>query len=188
MSIRSKKRESDTPEGAFGLIRRHLATSIVAVFEGYELDVTEGATDAPASDASREDVVVAIIGFASEHMRGSLVMTARASSIERWRGPFGEISETADLRDILGELANMVLGRLKGKLLREGLPILMSTPTTARGAAVMLAPSGGPQEQLSFAGDRWNLSARVDAVFDIEFGLKEEPTVIAAEAGDVMLF
>lgn len=186
MSSRANKRISNTPEGAFGLIRRNLATSIVAVFADYQVAATSSGVEEPPSGT--EDIVVAIIGFAGEHMRGSLVLTARASSVESWRGPFGNIGAPADERDILGELANMVLGRLKGKLLAEGLPILMSTPTTARGPAVMLARSGRPEEQLAFAGDGWSISARIDAAFDAAFGLQEEPTAIAAEAGDVMLF
>ena len=121
-------------------------------------------------------------------MRGSLVITARASSVGAWRVPFGNVDKSADVRDILGELTNMVLGRLKGKLLAEGLPILMSTPTTARGPAVMLARPGGPEEQLVFAGEGWSISARVDAAFDHDFGLQEAPAAVAAEAGDVMLF
>jgi CheY-specific phosphatase CheX len=184
-SSRASKRISSTPEGAFGLIRRNLTTAIVAVFGDYQLDATPSVVD---ESSSSEDIVVAIIGFAGEHMRGSLVLTARASSVERWRGPFGNIGATADERDMLGELANLVLGRLKGKLLAEGLPILMSTPTTARGPAVMLARSGRPEEQLAFAGDGWSISARVDAAFDDAFGLQEEPIAVAAQAGDVMLF
>jgi CheY-specific phosphatase CheX len=186
MSSRANKRISSTPEGAFGLIRRHLATSIVAVFGDYQVEAAPSVFEEPSSNA--EDMVVAIIGFAGEHMRGSLVLTARASGVQSWRGPFGNIDKSADERDILGELANMVLGRLKGKLLAEGLPILMSTPTTARGPAVMLARSGRPEEQLAFAGDGWSISARIDAAFDDAFGLQEEPTAVAAQAGDVMLF
>jgi CheY-specific phosphatase CheX len=185
-SSRSKKRTSSTPEGAFGLIRRHLTTAVIAVFGDYEIDAQS--CEIHESSSSNEDIVMAIIGFAGEHMRGSLVITAKASSVEAWRGPFGNIEASADVRDILGELTNMVLGRLKGKLLAEGLPILMSTPTTARGPAVMLARSGRPEEQLTFAGEGWSISARVDAAFDEAFGLQEEPTAIAAEAGDVMLF
>ena len=186
MRTRSSKRVSSTPEGAFNLIRRNLATAVVAVFADYAVAATPCASEQPPS--TREDLVVAIIGFAGEHMRGSLVITARASSVDSWRGPFGNIDATIDVRDILGELANMVLGRVKGRLLKEGLPILMSTPTTARGPAVMLARSGGPEEQLGFAGDGWSVSARLDAAFDDAFGLQEAPTAVAAEAGDVMLF
>jgi CheY-specific phosphatase CheX len=186
MSSRTNKRISSTPEGAFGLIRRHLAASIIAVLGDYQIEATPRLEEEPSSGT--EDIVVAIIGFAGEHMRGSLVVTARASSVECWRGPFGIIGQSADERDMLGELANMVLGRLKGKLLVEGLPILMSTPTTARGPAVMLARSGRPEEQLVFAGEGWSISARVDAAFDDAFGLQEETTAVAAQAGDVMLF
>ena len=186
MSSRFTKRISSTPEGAFGLIRRHLSTAIIAVFADY--DVTAAPRNSRDVSGSTEDDVVAIIGFAGEHMRGSLVLTARASSVESWRAPFGNVDKSVDVRDMLGELTNMVLGRLKGKLLAEGLPILMSTPTTARGPTVMLARSGGPEEQLAFAGEGWSISARVDAAFDDDFGLQEEPATVAAEAGDVMLF
>jgi len=186
MSTQSTKRESGTPEGAFGLIRRHLNTAIVDVFGHYQVVAKAQRTDGPSS--GNEEVVVAIIGFAGDRMRGSLVLTAAVRSIDRWRMPFGGVDATTDARDILGEVANMVLGRLKGKLLAEGLPILMSTPTTARGAGVALARTGGPEEQLAFGGDDWRLCARIDAAFDHGFGLQEEPTVVAAEAGDVMLF
>lgn len=178
------KRESNTPEGAFGLIHRRLATSIVDVLRGYGVRADPVPKDgAPNSGV----VVVAVIGFAGEHMRGSLVLRASLESVDAWRGPF-DAEKGTDVCDMLGELANMVLGRLKGKLLGEGLPILMSTPTTARGPAVILAPAGGPEEQLAFAGEGWRLSVRVDAAFDEAFGLEESPSAVAAEAGDIMLF
>jgi len=162
-----------------------LTTSIVDVFRDYKVTAKAEKGDASSVD---EDVVVAVIGFAGDHLRGSLVLTAGVGSIEQWKQPFGAVDENTDACDMLGELANMVLGRLKGKLLGEGLPILMSTPTSARGPSVVLMRTDRPEQQLEFNGEGWRLSARVDAAFDDGFGLQEEPTVVAAAAGDVLLF
>lgn len=187
MSQSNGKRESSTPAGAFELIRRKLETSIVEVFRDYRVGASPVPKDGKDGMNGKDVIVVAVIGFAGEEMRGSLVLRASLASVDAWRKPF-DVDHETDACDMLGELANMFLGRLKGKLLAEGLPILMSTPTTARGPAVILAPAGGPEDQLAFAGEDWRLSVRVDAAFDASFGLEDAPTAVAAEAGDVMLF
>jgi chemotaxis protein CheX len=186
MISKSTKRVSGTPEGAFGLIHRHLSAAIIEVFRDYQVEACRGKHGSSAPTTG--NVVVTVIGFAGDKMRGSLVLKASVASVDCWRAPLGAVDSTTDTRDILGELANMVLGRLKGKLLPEGLLILMSTPTTACGHEVLLARAVGPEERLVFCGDGWLLSARVDAEFDDDFGLQEAPAAVAAQAGDIMIF
>jgi hypothetical protein len=83
----------------------------------------------------------------------------------------------------------MLLGRLKAKLLPEGLPILLSTPTTAIGLNLGLAASGAASKWFAFRGGRWKAAVRMHATFDEDFRLRQDtPEETPADAGDMMLF
>lgn len=182
--VSREMRESGTPEGAFALLRRRLSSAILDVYRDYGLR----AEPVPAEAIDPDEVAVfAVIGFVGNKMCGSLVLRASPRSVDAWRAAFG-VAGPVDACDILGELANMVLGRMKGRLSADGLPILMSTPTTARGAQMTLAATVGPEHELTFAGDEWSVVVRANAFFDPDFGLDEPSGSAEAEPGDVLLF
>lgn len=177
-------RESGTPDGAFALIRRRLSSSIVEVYSDYGI---RGELVTPEAADVDEIAVVAVIGFVGNKMCGSLVLRASVASIDAWRAAFGVTPPTEGC-DILGEIANLVLGRMKGKLFADGLPIRMSTPTTACGARMLLAAPVGSEHELAVAGDDWRVTVRANAFFEADFGLDEPTGGVAAEPGEVMLF
>jgi CheY-specific phosphatase CheX len=174
---------------AFDTVIRHVSECTIEMFDSYALAVTPQSEERTSQFDLNEQSVVASIGYAGEKVRGALVLIASRSAIESWLVALGEPSAGADVCDTLGEFSNMLLGRLKGRLLAEGLPILLSTPTTAAGSGLRLARSAGSSALLSFAGPGWTLEVRIGATFEDGFAFTAPNNGEAvAEAGDMMLF
>jgi CheY-specific phosphatase CheX len=80
------------------------------------------------------DVIVGAIGFGGADMRGEIALSATVATWQslapRTMGidPQGEDM----LCDMVGELANMLAGRLRNAFLRRGVEILVATPNTKR--------------------------------------------------------
>ncbi len=177
-------RPSQTPESAATLLERHLAAVTIELFETYGLLVEVGDERQAARD---NETVTAIIGFTSDRMCGSLLLSADVTTVERWRRSIGGEGATPDVCDVLGELANMLLGRVKLRLLRDGLPIAIATPATLRGRSLVVR-AAKDASSLLFDGDDWQLSTTLYARFDRDFGFKQRSTEAPAEAGDLLLF
>jgi CheY-specific phosphatase CheX len=175
-------------DNAFGLMEDSLVKSTVELFGGYNLAVEPRPSAGEIADAEGK-FVVSVIGFAGDGLRGALVLVATPSTVMEWLRAIDGGEASGDLCDTIGEFSNMLLGRLKGKLLREGLPILLSTPTTAIGLNLGLAASGATSKWFEFASADWRAAVRLHATFDENFSLRgaiseEQP----AEAGDMMMF
>ncbi len=173
---------------AFSMMEEHLVTSTSELFDAYGLhvDLRVNGEQVPAEGGR---FVVSVIGFAGEGMRGALVLVAAPSAVMAWLQAVDGGGTSEDLCDTIGEFSNMLLGRLKAKLLPEGLPILLSTPTTAIGLNLGLAASGATSKWLGFGGDSWKAGVRLHATFDEGFRLRQDKTEeTPAEAGDMMLF
>lgn len=166
------------------VIQKDVECAALELFESYSLSGSRAPTRLP-SDGS--DAVVAVIGFAAPQARGALVLGASVSSASRWLTAIAGSDVEASASDVLGEIANMLLGRLKSKLSDKGLLILMSTPTAAQGAAVEIAPNE-TSSWLAFSGDGWDLAVRVDAEFDEGFCWQETHSTPPAAPGDLMIF
>ena len=114
-------------------------------------------------------------------------MTATEVATRCWLDAMGAVE--GDLGDTVGEFCNMLLGRLKGRLLGEGLPILLATPTTALGSGLRLSLPPSQSASLVFEGPGWRLSARLDATFDPGFALQDtRDQDRPAQAGESILF
>jgi CheY-specific phosphatase CheX len=173
----------------FGAVVNHLAESTVEMFDSYGIPVVPADRGRTTQLGADEPTVVASIGYAGDKVRGALVLVASAVAIESWLSAMGEQSRGADLCDTLGEFSNMLLGRLKGHLLADGLPILMSTPTTALGHALHLAYPAGLHERLNFDGPNWVLEVLIATTFEDGFVRKTpEQGQAVAEAGEMLLF
>jgi CheY-specific phosphatase CheX len=172
---------------AFAMMEDNLVKSTVELFGGYGLDVEPRPSSGEIADAEGK-FVVSVIGFAGDGMRGALVLVATPATVTEWLRAIGE-GAAGDLCDTIGEFSNMLLGRLKAKLLREGLPILLSTPTTAIGLNLGLAASGATSKWFEFAAADWRAAVRLHATFDEHFALRGEvSSAQPAEAGDMMMF
>jgi CheY-specific phosphatase CheX len=174
---------------AFATMERHVAQVAVELFAGYGIAVHHSGSGAEAGAAPLEASVAAIIGYAGDKVRGALILVASRRAIESWRLALDLPDTDGDACDTLGEFSNMLLGRLKGRLLPEGFPILLSTPTTAFGSGFTLARPAGPSQWLTFDGPGWRLDVRINATFDAGFALQvREDRGAAADAGDMVLF
>jgi CheY-specific phosphatase CheX len=174
---------------AFATMERQLTEAAVDLFASYGMVVRRLPTTAEGAPMPTDESVMAVIGYAGEKVRGALVLTTRRPAIETWLAALGEADENADVCDALGEFSNMLLGRLKGRLLPEGFPILLSTPTTASGGGLRLSNPVRPSAWLAFEGPNWRLDVRLDATFEEGFVLQpSDGRQAAADAGDMLLF
>jgi CheY-specific phosphatase CheX len=181
--------ENPIASQAFATMERHVGEVAVELFKAYGIAVRHSGSSTEAGAASLEASVAAIIGFAGEKVRGALILVASRRAIDSWLVALDGPDASGDACDTLGEFSNMLLGRLKGRLLPEGFPILLSTPTTAFGSGFTLATPAGPSRWLAFEGPGWRLDVRMNATFDDGFELQaREDRGTAAEAGDMVLF
>jgi CheY-specific phosphatase CheX len=141
-----------------------------------------------ASARSTETAVVAIIGYVGTGVRGALILIALQSTVATWVARMG--SEGADTADALGEFSNMLLGRLKARLLPEGMTIQLATPTIATGNGIRLSVPPSRSASLTFEESAGTLRLRLDANFDLDFALAETSNGDAppAKAGETILF
>ena len=173
---------SAVTNAVFASMCDHLEASAIALFRDHGFAVTPSLSDGASPGAQKS--VAAVIGYASAQMRGALVIVAPEHAVEAWRGE----SASADACDVIGEYSNMLLGRLKAQLLREGLTLMLSTPTAARGTAFVVAPGEGSSSWLALDGGGWRAKVRIDAVFDKDFALATACEEAPAEAGDLLFF
>jgi CheY-specific phosphatase CheX len=173
---------------AFKSMCDHLVGAAVDLFQSYGLRLVPVTRETPFGSETTGRVVVGVIGYVGHHVRGALVLLTTRSAIERWHTAIGGL-EKNDVCDTLGEFANMLLGYLKGRLLKEGFPILLSTPTTASAGELHMPPATSPSASVSLEGDGWRLDVRLDATFEEGFALKNAAErTTAAAAGDAVFF
>jgi CheY-specific phosphatase CheX len=171
-------------------VREYLAEVTVELFEGYGMALEYRGADVTSTTVDRLRVA-ATIGFVGDKVRGALVMLTTLEAVCYWREKIsGEKSGIEAVSDTIGEFANMLLGRLKYRLLLRGVVVLLATPTTAIGSNLTLpAPAVGASQWLQFDGEAGPLVARVDASFDADFYFGvETPNAPPACAGDMLIF
>jgi len=172
------------PDEVFQVISAQLEEATVELFAAYEFVVRAGGTQPVQPDDARSGA--AIIGFVGEKLRGALILCASNSAIAHRMPAIG--AAPGEESDTLGEFSNMLLGRLKGRLLSEGLVILVLTPTTTSGASLQLSAPTAQSTTEVFEAEGWTVTTRLDASFDPGFELNPACTADAAAAGDAMLF
>jgi hypothetical protein len=97
----------------------------MALFLAY--DVSLEPTDIEAWRTNPELTLVSVIGFAGRGVSGSLVLGATQEPIERSK------PSRASARDWIAELANQLLGRIKNKVLRQGIEFYAMPPAVVSG-------------------------------------------------------
>ncbi|MEO8878692.1 MAG: chemotaxis protein CheX [Polyangiaceae bacterium] len=179
------RRPTSTRPESTTAIQKDLELSAIELFQAYGLQGTRASSAMLPADGS--ETVVAVIGFAAQHARGALVLSATVSSASHWLKAIAGPEVTASACDVIGEIANMLLGRLKSKLAEKGLNVLMSTPTAGQGAVAEIAPNG-TSSWMAFQGEGWGLAVRVDVEFDESFRWQETLATSPAAPGDLMIF
>jgi CheY-specific phosphatase CheX len=178
---------NETTAETLGLMERHLVAATTALFDAYGIALTRSTHKGSDAQSAMEASVAATIGYTGDKVRGALVMLSSADAIRQWQLAIGGLDASVDLCDTLCEFSNMLLGRLKGHLLTEGMPILMSTPNATFGRGLSLGSWEGASARLAFDGPAWSLQVRLDAAFEQGFArttVGEAP----ATAGDLILF
>ncbi|HMJ15093.1 MAG TPA: chemotaxis protein CheX [Polyangiaceae bacterium] len=92
------------------------------------------------SDLDTPIEYAAIIGFASDEVRGMLGLGMYPSTLERLASKHA--GSAASLEDWLGECVNQLLGRLKNKLLSYDVVITLALPTVLRGVHLRFLATG----------------------------------------------
>jgi CheY-specific phosphatase CheX len=93
-------------------------------------------------------------------------------------------------RDLLGEFSNMLLGRVKNRLLPHGVAVVVSTPRTLLDRDVVeqvSAPEGEASVCLHFTAECGRLAVRLDLSPEPGFAWTEVELEVPAE-GEVLFF
>jgi CheY-specific phosphatase CheX len=148
------------------------------LFEAYDLR-------AASSSAPRESLdikVAAIIGFAGEKLRGSVMLAMSDRALQHTKQTPGESVE-----DWVGELTNQLAGRLKNRLLAYGLDVAIATPLVIRGSRISPCVEGetGP---LTWAFDKGDAYAWIDCDFKQGVEFVETGAAEVVSEGEALLF
>jgi CheY-specific phosphatase CheX len=170
---------------AFATMANHLVGAVHELFDAYGSAVVLSPS-VETSTAGEQDAM-AVIGYAGKGLRGALILLATEATVCAWMTAAG--LPDGDVADTLGEFSNMLLGRLKARILREGISIIATTPTSMTGAGLRLSDPSGRCAWSAFDGPGWHLNVRLDAEFELGF----EPDLCRrvshpAQAGDFLEF
>jgi chemotaxis protein CheX len=159
-------------------LRQILATKAHELFADY--GVSCETLDAPV-DSGRE--LCGILGFTSDHVCGSVVLSATADAISS-SNPIGD----GATRGWVSELTNQLVGRFKNALLRCGVELVMSIPV------VLTATQLTPMPQAALAPTRLAVGS---GFLTLWLEVEVDPDLVLAEAsadlaiaseGDTLLF
>jgi CheY-specific phosphatase CheX len=172
-------------------IQEYLVMGSLDLFESHGLPVRH-AIGAPAVDI-RGPSVMAVIGYAATTVRGAVLLLTSRAVVAALQPPElrDEPPTEALLRDVLGEFCNMLIGRMKSRLISRGIAPLLSTPTTIFGDDLKLpVPTSGVSAWQRFSSAAGDIYVRLDATFEVDFALKtEEPNAPKPPTeGDTVLF
>jgi CheY-specific phosphatase CheX len=175
----------------FAEIQEYLVKGSLDLFEGHGLPV-EHAIGATAVNIGGPSVM-AVIGYAALTVRGSLLLLTSRSVVAALQPAElrTEPPTEALLRDVLGEFCNMLIGRMKIRLVSRGIAPLLSTPTTIFGDDLKLPiPTSGMSAWQRFSSRAGDIHVRLDATFEVNFALFAEDASAAPlpVEGDTVLF
>jgi CheY-specific phosphatase CheX len=174
----------------FAEIEAYVVTSVGDLFDAYGMSVKHASGGVAELTGPS---VMAVIGYASDKVRGALLLLTSPAVVTALRPPeMVALAVTPEdvLRDVLGEFANMLLGRVKNQLIRRALSPFLSTPTTVFGTDLKLpAPTSGISVWHTFSTPSDAIFVRFDATFEPEFVLEpvREATGMLAE-GEMVMF
>ncbi len=129
-------------------------------------------------DEARPDPgLIAVIGFSGDTMRGALGVTAPSRAIAALHPLAGARAlAEEDLEDWLAELANQLLGRIKGGLLAHGVTLWTAAPVLLRGISLRIeSRSFEGLRAYSFVGAAGRLVVWIDFKFPADLTLEPLP-------------
>lgn len=166
-------------------VMRELLTSCA-----FELFADYGVVLEPATAPASPSEMVAVIGFTSDEMRGTLAISARVDFFARTNVISSDPNEE-QIRDWAGELGNQLMGRIKNRLLAYNLVLAMGTPMVIIGMSMDLGPRRtGIVNRLAWSSTQGEVQAWLEASH--EAGLWLERSADADDAiqaeGDLLFF
>ncbi|MGE0174538.1 MAG: chemotaxis protein CheX [Oligoflexales bacterium] len=129
------------------------------------------------------------IGFTGDKMKGSLTIMCDKHFLETtYPALDGQKANDAELKDWLGEMANLLLGRTKNILLDYGINLSLGTPTIITGKSIEV-DAGAAKNYFNFTIDKKPIA--LFAHFKIDEGLNFEKKADnggGIKEGDAVLF
>jgi hypothetical protein len=157
---------------SFAEVQQYLVDGATRLFEGYGVPATYVVGDDVASVPGA--AVMAVVGYASPTVRGAVLLLAPRALVETLvpQELRNRTSAEEALRDVLGEFANMLAGRVKNQLVAHGVAPMLVPPTAVFGDELELpAPVSGLSAWHRFVTRHGDLFIRFDASFDAGFSL-----------------
>lgn len=150
--------------------------SCVELMQAYGVPLT------PSSGWGDTDEVLlsGVMGFVGDSVRGTCLLAAPEGAV-RAAAP-----QDAAVRDWVGELANQLVGRLKGKLMARGATIAVSTPVVLRGVKLSPLPRTDV-EPVVFQSQQGKVLVWLEVEIEDGFKLGEERALQASE-GELLVF
>ena len=132
------------------------------------------------------------IGFAGEQLRGSLCVAATAHVVRLIQPDDVRADATSDdaIRDLLGELANLILGRFKYHLLKRDVTVMLATPTTMSGRDLRISATAEPADWHAVSCLHGTVFVRLEADFSAcgELGEESSRAEPPMDEGATLLF
>lgn len=133
------------------------------------------------------DQTISIIGLGGDKLRGSIVLSVPATLLASSHPTRGTSAD--DLADWLSELANLLLGQVKSRLVTRGVVIEMSTPITLTGTALRIHRFKGLPITHTFTAPGGEVRVMFEAVGEESAQLSQEQDESAAlDGGEMMIF
>ncbi len=174
------------------VINRHLAAATVELFAAYGVHVTHIATGRDVAPTGDGDCVASTVGYEGEGIRGSILLLSDVPSASALSASLAGDTTDESLCATIAEFSNMLLGRLKMRLLAHGVTLRLAIPwagMSLRERALTLL--GDASTWHRFRGDAGEVFVRIDVTLDPGFAMAEGPTddlTDAPDEGDVILF
>lgn len=138
-------------DGVPGVLRYNVQEAVIECFDKI---CGVASSNIAERDAESCDGIVGIISFVGD-VTWSLILGLPHESAVRIAEQFAGFEipfDSADMGDVIGELANVLAGVINGRLESAGITVHMSLPTVARGSDVeLLLPGNLTSEWLHFS-------------------------------------
>lgn len=132
---------------------------------------------------------IGTIGFSGPHMMGALALLADEALWQRIAPSPEHRADGTLLADMVGEFANMLLGRLRNALLPLGADVATAIPASLCAEGIVLPRVTGPTCDWDiYESDLGPLFIRIQVAFKRDFRFNQDPelNVIPQEAGLVI--
>lgn len=174
---------------AFRAFENTLAETVADTFGSFVANSRWSGACSPPEPVS-EACIVATIGFAAEHARGNVAIVAPCSTVAAICAELGMDPSNAAMCDVFGELGNMLLGRIKNRLLARGVTLMIGLPSaqTATDVRLLYGACSSSWHAVAVAGSECRV--RLSVCFDDDFGFDDEqPAESRAQGAEgAMLF